>query len=214
MVEVKRPSHRERQAQATRRLVARAARPLFAERGYTATTIEAISTAADVPEQTIYSAFGSKRAILEEARVAWIEEADVVELYATAMSMPGLCDRLRAAAHWTRRQFELGHDVITAYQEAARVDPIAADFWRKALDGREVGLTRMIRSRRVELRRGLSSKQAVHIFIACTLPEAYGSLVIERRWTPNEYERWLADLLCRELIGEVRERQTGLAPWR
>ena len=43
------PTHRQRQAAATRRQIAAAARQLFAERGYVATTIAAISERADIP---------------------------------------------------------------------------------------------------------------------------------------------------------------------
>lgn len=194
-------SHRARQAQATRQAVMTAARTLFAERGYTATTIEAISRSAGIPVQTIYSAFGTKRTILEEIRVAWIRDADVAESFGEAMTMPRLGDRLRLAAHWTRRQFEFGHDVIAAYQEAARVDPEAARVWKAALQGRAVGLSKMIRSARGDLRPGLPPKRAVDTFVAMTLPEAYRTLVLERGWTPDQFEDWLARTLVRELVG-------------
>jgi AcrR family transcriptional regulator len=200
-MDVKRESHRERQARATKRQVAAAARRLFAERGYAATTIDAISQTADIPVQTIYSAFGTKRAIIEEVRQAWIEEADVVELAAQAMLAPGLADRLRAAAHWTRRQFELGHDVIAAYQEAARADPVAAATFRNVLEGREVGLTKLVRGARHDLKPGLSVRRAVDALIATTVPESYRILVVERGWKPEDYEAWLARVLCGELIG-------------
>src|SRR5437868_3396918 len=136
-MDVKTGSHRERQTLLTRQLVMAAARNLFAEQGYTRTTVEAISRTAAVPVQTIYSSFGNKRSILEEIRVAWIREADVAESYAIAMATPRLAKRLRMCAQWTRRQFELGHDVIAAYQEAARVDPEAARTWKAVLAGRE-----------------------------------------------------------------------------
>ena len=45
-----------------------AARRLFLERGYAATTIPQIAAAADVAVPTIYWAFGSKRAIVSEIR--------------------------------------------------------------------------------------------------------------------------------------------------
>jgi AcrR family transcriptional regulator len=198
---VKAPSHRERQAQATRQAVMAAARGLFAAQGYTATTIEAISRVAAIPVQTIYSAFGAKRAILEEIRLAWIRDADVAESYAEAMTMPRLADRLRLAAHWTRRQFELGHDVIAAYQEAARVDPEAARIWKAALDGRRASYAKLIRSARADLRPGLSVKRAVDTFIAMSLSEAFRTLVLEAGWTADQFEDWLARTVVRELVG-------------
>src|ERR1700694_5902337 len=120
------PTYRRRQALATRAAVTEAARRLFAAHGYVATTIQAIADTADIPVQTIYSAFGSKPAILEEIRRKWIVDADVEVLYARALASPESRDRLRLAAHWTRRPFQLRHDVIAVSRrqlEATRVLP-------------------------------------------------------------------------------------------
>ena len=48
-----------------RAAVVDAARTLFLERGYGATTIEAISALSDVPPATVYRLFSSKRGILQ-----------------------------------------------------------------------------------------------------------------------------------------------------
>src|SRR3954454_13687096 len=48
-----------------RRAVVSAARTLFVERGYAATTIEAISAESDVPPATVYRLFASKLGILK-----------------------------------------------------------------------------------------------------------------------------------------------------
>src|SRR6202048_3214175 len=57
---------RRPKAQATRRRILDAARRLFVERGYVATTIEAIAGEAGVAVPTVYLAFGTKRALLVE----------------------------------------------------------------------------------------------------------------------------------------------------
>ena len=59
---VKRDQARTRFA---RRAVVEAARALFLERGYSATTIEAISERSDVPPATVYRLFSSKLGILK-----------------------------------------------------------------------------------------------------------------------------------------------------
>jgi AcrR family transcriptional regulator len=194
-------SHRQRQAQLTRDVIAVTARRLFAERGYVATTIQAISAAAEIPVPTIYSALGNKPAILEEIRRSWIAQSDVEELHRQALSTLEPRVRLRLAAHWTRRQFELGHDVIAIYQEAARVDTRAAPVWRRALAGREAALDQLIQSLKGHLRPRLKPAAALDIYIVCTLPEAYRRLVLDRGWSPDQYEEWLAGLLVRELLG-------------
>lgn len=193
-------SYRQRQAQETRRRVAAAARSLFAAHGYVATTMDAIAAASEIPVQTIYSSFGTKAAVLEEVRRRWIEESAVAELYAAALHVRDPRDRLARAAHWTRRQFELGHDVIAMYQEAARVDPRVADAWREALRGREVAVRRLLESLAGELASALSQKQALDLYIALTLPEFYRELVVSRGWRPARYESWLALALAWALL--------------
>ena len=194
--------HRQKQAQATREAVALAARRLFAEQGYVGTTIEAISDAAEIPVPTIYSAFGNKPAILEEGRRLWITETDVENLHRRAVTTPDVQERLHLAAQWTRRQFELGYDVISVYQEAARGDPRVAAVWRKVMLRREAAVSELLESMRGRVRSGLTLRQAVDVFVTWTLPEVYRTLVLERAWSPNKYERWLADLLIREFLGE------------
>src|SRR5215469_5596853 len=49
----------------TRAAVVEAARTLFLERGYAATTIEAISDLSDTPQATVYRLFSSKVGILK-----------------------------------------------------------------------------------------------------------------------------------------------------
>lgn len=193
--------HRERLAQETRHRVAAAARDLFAERGYVQTSVGAIADAAGVPEQTIYSSFGSKPAILEEVRRRWIEAANVAALHAEAMQLDSPQERLARAAHWTRRQFELGHDVIAVYQEAARSDERAAEAWAAALAFREKSLEPLIASLAPALRPGLSRRKARDLYIALTVPEIYRELVVGRSWRAAAYEEWLASALTSAILG-------------
>src|SRR5262249_57243726 len=58
-------SRRLAQVRATRLKVIDAARRLFIEHGYPATTIEAVADTADVALPTLYRLFGSKRALLK-----------------------------------------------------------------------------------------------------------------------------------------------------
>ena len=56
---------RQARTRRTRAAVVEAARSLFVERGYAATTIEAISDRSDTPQATVYRLFSSKLGILK-----------------------------------------------------------------------------------------------------------------------------------------------------
>jgi len=188
-------SHRERQARATKEQVARAARHLFAEQGYVATTITAISEAAEIPAQTIYSAFGNKPAILREIARIWIAEADTRRLAQESLQLEDPAERLRSAAHWQTRQFETGIDVIQIYQEAARADARMADEMRRIWSAREQELKIFLKSFKGQLK-----PRSLDIFLACTAAEVYRLLVLDRQWPIEDYETWLGDTLVSQLL--------------
>ncbi len=193
--------HRARQAQATREQVARAARALFRQQGYVATTIAEIALAADIPAQTIYSSLRNKPGILAEILRLWIAESEVQRQHEQALAQPDPVRRLRMAAHWHRRQMELGYDVIAIYTEAARVDEVIAQAWRQIEAGRERAVTSLVTSLDGQLAAGLTAKTAVDLYLAATLAEAYSLLVLQRGWSLEQYESWLGDQLLRQLLG-------------
>jgi AcrR family transcriptional regulator len=194
-------THRQRQALATREQVANAARRLFAERGYVATTIAAISEAADIPAQTIYSSFGNKGAILTEISQMWMAESDTRELHNQALAEPDPAQRVRMVAHLQRRQLDAGNDVITIYQEAARADQHMAAVLNHVLASREGEIRKLIDSLAPHLAPGLTVEEAMDRFLACSVVEVFRTLVHERGWTSDQYETWLADLLVVQLLG-------------
>jgi AcrR family transcriptional regulator len=193
-------SYRERQAQLTKERVALAARKLFRERGYVATSIESVAKAAGVAVPTVYSAFGNKKAILEEVRRLWIQQAEVRELLAEALDEPDCRRRLDLAARWHSQQLERGHDVIKIFQEAARADPSIRKVWSGMLQGRAREKQKFTQAIADCLKSGLSVRKATDIYVALETLEIYEELVIERGWTPADYQSWLAKTLREQLL--------------
>src|SRR3954464_5690405 len=73
-------SRRDRQAQLTRNEILDAARRLFAERGYSRTSVRDIAEAAGVSAQTVYDSVGSKQAIVGRLNDLLDREAGVGEI--------------------------------------------------------------------------------------------------------------------------------------
>lgn len=106
----------EKRKTATRARILAAAQGLFAERGYAATSIEDISTAAGVGVRTIYLHFPSKAAIMLAYFDGWLD-AFAAAVLERPVDEP-VADTVRAAlramvaAGWTDRA---GDDIRLAY---------------------------------------------------------------------------------------------------
>ncbi len=191
---------RQRQALETRHLIVEAARVLFFESGYATTSIEAIAARAGVAASTIYAVFKTKRAILREMRGPWHEASRIKEAVYSSPVDADPNERLRSLAHATRRQWEMGSQVVAIYRSAAAADREAAAELAEALKGRRAGLEAFAASLRSALRPGLSPERAAAIVRSLCLAEVYEELVGASGWANDEYEEWLADVLARQLL--------------
>ena len=193
-------THRQRQALATRRLIAEAAGRLFLEGGYAATTMDAIAEEAGVAVSTVYAIFKNKRAILKEIRMAWHDRTHAREINSQAATQPDPERRMEMVANANRRQWELGAGLIAIYQGAAAADREAAAELEEALRGRRAALDRLVEGMDESLRPGLDAARAAAILRAFCLPEVYREIVEESGWSPDEYEFWLGETLKRQLL--------------
>jgi AcrR family transcriptional regulator len=195
---VKPPTYRQLQAQQTRDRIAAAARRLFAQGGYSATSMEAIATEAGVATRTVYSAFGAKREILSAICERWLEAARARELAEQALAEPDPRARLRAAAHWLRALYEEGFDVVTLFAAASDEDPETRALLRAKLAGRNQAMDAIIASLDGALSVPSSTAQAVYRALAA--PGVYGELVVESGWSADAFEEWVARTLLRDLL--------------
>jgi AcrR family transcriptional regulator len=193
-------TYRQEQAAATRQRIASAARKLFRERGYGATTLAAIAAEAGVAEPTVYAVFGSKKGLLPALREQMHAEVGLPQLTAEARAAPDAGRKLEGWARLLRRQMERSYDVIVAHREAARVDPAAAEEYRGALDSRAGVMQEFVRELGADLRSDLNLRTATDIVWAFSNEEIYRELVHERAWSPDRYETWIARTLKQQLL--------------
>jgi AcrR family transcriptional regulator len=198
----KSPTLRQRQAQATRDLIVGAARDLFLKHGYTNTTIESIAEQAGVAGSTVYAIFGSKRGILRAIREAWHQQSHIREFLFSDQSDAEPGDRIERLAAATRIQWQTGAEVIAIYRGAAAADREAAAELAEALNGRQRGLDAFTHRMEAHLQPGLDLQHAAAILRTLCQPEVYEELVKRSGWTPEDYQKWLATALKRELLAE------------
>ena len=188
----------------TKDRIVSAARRLMAERGWTATTIDAIATEAGVATPTVYASFGNKRGLLEGMRESMRRDSEIPELMAQAAAEPKAQRRLELWARLIRQQMETSYDVIAIHREAARSDPEAAAAYRLVLDSRAETFVRFIHDLRHDLASSLDKQTATDLLWAFSNEELWRELVEERGWSPDRYEQWLARTLVGQLLGSVR----------
>src|SRR5260221_9721826 len=193
-------THRQRQSLVTQRIILDAARDLFLEQGYGSATIEDISARAGVAVSTVYGIYKSKRGILKAIREAWHQESGQREIYEKALQEMNAPRRMEFAASATRRQWETSAAMMSIYASAAAVDSEAAAELKEALAGRRHGMAKFIESTAPMLRSNLEKHRATALYLALTRPEVYQEFVEVFGWSPDEYEKWLADTLKQQLL--------------
>jgi len=193
-------THRQRQAQATRKLIVASAQTLFLEQGYICTTIESIAERAGVATSTVYAIFGSKRGILRAIRDTWHDRTHIREVLTSIQGSSRPEERLEQLAEATRKQWEMGAEVTAIYTGAAAADPRAAAELTQALMGRREGMQNFALSLEPHLRPGLDAAHAASILQALCLPEVFDELVRRSGWTADEYRDWLVQSMKREIL--------------
>ncbi|MEZ5145286.1 MAG: helix-turn-helix domain-containing protein [Acidimicrobiales bacterium] len=209
---VKRPydnSAREAASAATRRRVLDAARDLLVERGYRRTTVAAIAERAGVHTDTIYALVGRKPVVLRELieqavsgtdRAVTAEERDEVR---ALKAEPDAGRKLAIYAGAVRAIQERLAPLFLALRDASDTDAEARQVWeeigrRRAANMRKLALELQGTGR---LRPGLSIDEAADTIWATNSSELYVLLTVDRGWSPERFERWLADLWQRQLLG-------------
>ena len=199
---------REEQAQATRMQILDAAERLFLKDGYGATSMSAIAKEAGVALKTVYLAFETKAGLL---RQLWHRSlrggaGDVPvgnqEWFREVLEEPDPRQALRLNARNSRRVKSriapLGDVLLGAAaidpEIAGLVDRIWSDFYENQRD-----VVKALH-RRKALKRGLGIDRAADLLWTLNHPNVYILLLRSRGWSEDQYERWLGDITCAELL--------------
>jgi AcrR family transcriptional regulator len=191
---------RRAQAAATRREILDAAKRLFERQGYAPTTMAAIATEAGVALKTVYVAFETKSGLL---RALWHlllrgdeEDQPVGERswYREIVEEPDPERRIRLTAHNSRRVKERAGALMAVIRSAADSDADMQALWTRIQTDfyeNQRGIVEPLHAAKA-LEPELDVTRAADILWTLNHPDVWQLLVVERGWTPEEWERWFA----------------------
>lgn len=209
---------RAAQAQATRRAIVDAAAALFIDRGYGATSIDAIAESAGVSRKTIFTSVGGKLETLKLA-MDWAIAGDDAPV--PVLERPHVQDALREPdARRILQGFAANIlDVMARTAALARVLESAAglDADLRALNDdlraqRQRGMSFLaaLLAERGALRSDLTTDEAADVLWLFNDSAPYHRLVVEQGWPRERYQDWLTDSLLTLLVAP--HYQPGPAP--
>ena len=199
---------RQAQAEATRRDILAAAQRLFEANGYPATTMAEIAKEAGVAVKTVYLAFQTKSRLL---RTLWNlllrgDESDRPvaerEWYREVLEEDDPERRLRLNARNSATGKQRISAILEVIRTAAAVDPDVATLWQRIQSDYHANQRAIVKRlhERAELKPELDVRKATDILWTINHPNTWQLLVVERGWTPDQYERWSGDLACAQLL--------------
>jgi len=200
---------RAEQAQQTRQRIVAAAEALFADRGYGATTIEAVAAAARVSRKTVFDSVGGKVQLLKlayDVAIVGDDEATPLRDRAEVAALrtetdAGLMLAGYAALVTTVNRRIAG--VWRALEGAAASDPQAHRLHEALIEQRRSAMrepaTRL--ATLGALRTGLSEREAADLLWLLNDPSLYDKLVRQRGWSSARFQEWLTESLLNNLLG-------------
>jgi AcrR family transcriptional regulator len=200
----------------TRRRLLVAAAGEFADRGYAGATVARIADRADVAVPTLYSAWGSKRALLRAVMATAVTgredgfapggDPNILLGPANAPRPADPAAFITHLAHRYRLIAERSAVGWRTYRDGAGVDPEIATDWQQLQDGRRDVLRVLIANLPSEvLRPGLTPDSATDTAWAIASPETHELLVLRRGWSYDQYESWIASTLTAALLDSATD---------
>jgi AcrR family transcriptional regulator len=187
------------------RLVCEAARRLFATKGYLATSIDEIAAEAGVARPTVFSAVGTKPAILKAVVDQALSGDDLPVAvadrpwFAEAVAEQDPRRAIRLHVRNMCRIQERAAGLLRALETAASVDADVAALHAQVRRQRREGLAGIAAD--IATKADLRLDESTLADVLFAVPhDTYHRLVVEEGWSAERFESWLADLVERTAL--------------
>jgi AcrR family transcriptional regulator len=194
---------RHAQAAQTRNRILDTAKQLFQTEGFEGVTIDKMAQAAGVSSPTIYGLFQSKRGVLRALMNEALPADQFQALVEEVWKQKSPEKRLAVSAKIVRQMYDAERAQMSIFQGASVLAPEFKELEKEREERRykrqEETINAMVKEQ--SLIQGLNPSKARDILWALTGRDMYRMFVVEREWSSDEYEKWLAQLLVTILIG-------------
>ncbi len=165
--------------------------------------MEAVASEAEVSVATVYLVFGNKLALVS-ALLADASEDPSLDVQQVLDEVDPQ-RQTSIGAHLIRNLHEGTAGVTGILRSGRGNDPTLESMWDAWQAGHLEVVTKVARqlARRGGLRSDLDETQAADVLYTLTGSETFRQLVLERGWSPDRFEAWLADSIRRLVIAEV-----------
>jgi AcrR family transcriptional regulator len=187
-----------------------AARDLFLEQGYGATSMEQIAQRAGTSAQTVYAAFGNKPGVLRRVIDVSVggDDADVKVLdrpeLAVMLEHPDLHERIEVIARLATEAHRRSGELICLVERVSGADPAVAELAADLRSQLRIDTARIVDAIPMErLRSGLRREQLIDSTLLLGSALGWHSLVVEHGWSDEEYADWLTDALMHNLLADA-----------
>jgi AcrR family transcriptional regulator len=186
-------SRRAEYAAETRRAIIDAARSLFAEQGYFATTVDQVAARARVAPGTVYSTVGGKQGLLQILTDEWLNTPIAADGLAQLADFDSSYDVLRGLSIGVRLIWQQHDAIVQILLAAAPHDRAAAGRLNenlRAIRGNCQMIARDIK-RRGDLADHVTVERAADILYYYFGPQTYSVLLRDNGWPMDEAADWL-----------------------
>jgi AcrR family transcriptional regulator len=204
-------------ARASRLRLVEAARRLFLQDGYPATTVAKVAASVGVSVETVYKAFGGKPGLVQAIADAALAGVGSVPAETRSNELHRAESDPRAIIRgWGRLTCEVAPRIapVLLLVRDASADPEMATLKNTLEAQRQARMTENARrlSEGGHLRADITVEYAADVLWTYSSPELYELLVIKRAWSMERYGDFVADAMISALLPPSARGAVGDAP--
>lgn len=193
--------NRQAQSKQTKDKILSSAKMLFESQGFDGVTIDLIAKDAGVSVPTVYSLFKSKTGILKALIDNALSQDQFESLVHKASTEKTLSGLLKMSAHIATQMYDAEKAFMNSLRGAVTLTAELKNLEKEQEERRykRQEKTLKVMFEKNKLQGNLDFTKARDILWAMTGRDLFRLLVIERGWSLEDYEKWLADSLTQML---------------